>query len=96
MENHVGICAACAGAIKQKSLAAYQSVRRSYCDLRSKASAQQPSSSYDTRTQRSEERALNEHTGSCTTPSLDGAIDNKEIDAGIRLEEVPMSALDMK
>ncbi|RVX72301.1 hypothetical protein B0A52_04506 [Exophiala mesophila] len=39
VENHVGICAACGGAIKQRTIAAYASVRRSYSDLRYKMSS---------------------------------------------------------
>ncbi len=38
VENHVGICAACAGAIKQRSIATFASVRRSYVQLRHKSS----------------------------------------------------------
>lgn len=34
IENHVGICAACAGALKQKSVSTFEKVKRLSSDLR--------------------------------------------------------------
>lgn len=84
MENHVGICAACGGAIKHKTVAAFQTVQRSYSDLRSKDSAQQSSA---TRTQGSEDRTLYEHAESFVmAPSEAINLDNK--DNLVRMEQV--------
>lgn len=92
MENHVGICAACAGAIKQKSVAAYESVRRSYCEYKSKNSAQQSSDSV-TRTQSTEDRTLYEQASSIgESPSLmvDNLIDKKDA-AGVHMQQLFVS-----
>lgn len=88
MENHVGICAACAGAIKQKSVAAYESVRRSYSEYKSKGSAQQSSDSM-TRTQSTEDRTLYENTDSYGgSPSLKVGNDMDTKDGGIRMHQL--------
>ncbi|KAK4934524.1 hypothetical protein LTR10_024241 [Elasticomyces elasticus] len=79
VENHVGICAACGGALKQKSMTAYDNIRRSYCSIRHKS---YPTPSLVTRSQNTEDRSFYERTDSLPTPSL--GVDSK--DAGMRME----------
>lgn len=60
VENHVGICAACGGAIKQKSVAAVEAVKRVSSEMRHKSWLL----SSATRSQVSEDRTLYERTDS--------------------------------
>lgn len=94
VENHVGICAACAGAIKQKSISTLKRVRRSYSGVRSKSyrSSQTPTSTVP-RTQDTEDRALYERSDSLPHPlSSHGS---KSPGMNYELHEVPESPTKM-
>jgi len=93
VENHVGICAACAGALKARCCVTYKKVRKMSMDLRNKswlASVSAATSTDITRTQSSEERILYDRADS-NAPSLnDVSIEDKSPD--LRMELVEMHA----
>lgn len=88
VENHVGICAACAGALKQKSMSTFESVRRSYDHLRNKSWT--PPSTL--RTQDTEERRLYERSDS-TAPqlSLSEGLGPKDTEVQMELFQVTLA-----
>jgi hypothetical protein len=91
VENHVGICAACAGAIKQKSIAAFSSVRRSYDGFRHKSPMAMVYPSELSRSQATEDRNLCNRQDSVATtasaPSINDTIDSKtSFTNGMRME----------
>ncbi|EXJ88048.1 hypothetical protein A1O1_04975 [Capronia coronata CBS 617.96] len=90
VENHIGICAACAGAIKQKSIAAVKRAKTSYSGIRSK-SHRSSSALISTlpRTQSTEERALYERADSLPNPL--SSHDSKSPETLFELHEVPHS-----
>ena len=87
VENHIGICAACAGAVKQKTIGAVDTIRRSYSSFRHKS---WPPPSSTLRTQGTEERTLYERTESIPDSSL-GA-DRKDLGMRMELYQLPARA----
>ncbi|KAJ9495672.1 hypothetical protein LTR96_008812 [Exophiala xenobiotica] len=87
VENHVGICAACAGAVKQKTIGAVDTIRRSYSSFRDK-SWPPPSSAF--RTQDTEERVLYDRTESIPNSSLGS--DRKDLGMRMELYQFPPRA----
>ncbi|KIW21421.1 hypothetical protein PV08_02001 [Exophiala spinifera] len=76
VENHLGICVACAGAVKQRTIRAVGSLRKSYGSIRHKPWP--PTSFNIVTTQDTEHRNL--YTRHDSRPSSTGVTDNKEGD----------------
>ncbi|KAL6248161.1 hypothetical protein RBB50_004416 [Rhinocladiella similis] len=83
VENHLGICVACAGAVKQKTIRAVDSIRKSYGSIRHKS---MPSTSFTIVTQDTEHRKL--YTRHSSKPSSTVATDNKDGDVHMELHQV--------
>ncbi|EXJ86742.1 hypothetical protein A1O3_03696 [Capronia epimyces CBS 606.96] len=90
VENHLGICAACAGAIKQKSISVFHRVKRSYSSLKSKSyrSSHAPSSPL-AQAQSFEDRVLYERTDSL--PESPSGLDKKSPQPMFEMHTVPGS-----
>ncbi|KAK6384385.1 hypothetical protein LTS17_001948 [Exophiala oligosperma] len=87
VENHLGICVACAGAVKQKTIRAVDSIRKSYGSIRHKP---WPPTSFTMVTQDTEHRNL--YTRPSSMPSPTAASDNKDGDVHLELHQVPSNA----
>ncbi len=91
VENHVGICAACAGALKVRWCATYKRVRTFSLDLKNKswlASASTATSESLTRTQSTEDRTYYDRASSNASSLNDLPMDDKG--PTVRMELVEM------
>ena len=91
VENHVGICAACAGALKARWCVTYMKVRKLSMDLRNKswlASVSAATSSIVTRTQSTEDRTMYDRTTSNASSLNDVPLDDKGPNMQMELVEI--------
>jgi hypothetical protein len=92
VENHIGICAACAGALKSKWCATYRRVRAISIDLKNKSwliSASTATQTTATVSQSTEDRILYDRTNSNASSLNFVPIDEKETGMRMELVELP-------